>query len=53
MIVLLAVSFCLDYTFPQKFILIVFASLFIAFGEGNGNPLQHCCLENPMDGETW
>ena len=18
-------------------------------GEGNGNPLQHCCLENPMD----
>ena len=20
-------------------------------GEGNGNPLQHSCLENPMDGE--
>ena len=19
-------------------------------GEGNGNPLQHCCLENTMDG---
>ena len=19
-------------------------------GEGNGNPLQHTCLENPMDG---
>ena len=19
-------------------------------GEGNGNPLQHSCLENPMDG---
>ena len=19
-------------------------------GEGNGNPLQYCCLENPMDG---
>ena len=18
-------------------------------GKGNGNPLQHCCLENPMD----
>ena len=18
-------------------------------GEGNGNPLQHCCLENPID----
>ena len=22
-------------------------------GEGNGNPLQYCCLENPMDGGTW
>ena len=22
-------------------------------GEGNGNPLQHCCLENPMDGGAW
>ena len=20
------------------------------FGEGNGNPLQYSCLENPMDG---
>ena len=22
-------------------------------GEGNGNPLQYPCLENPMDRETW
>ena len=22
-------------------------------GEGNGNPLQYSCLENPMDGEDW
>ena len=22
-------------------------------GEGNGNPLQYCCLENPMDRELW
>ena len=21
-------------------------------GEGNGNPLQHFCLENPMDGRA-
>ena len=21
-------------------------------GEGNGNPLQYSCLENPMDGES-
>ena len=22
-------------------------------GEGNGNPLQYPCLENPMDGGSW
>ena len=22
-------------------------------GEGNGNPLQYTCLENPMDGGAW
>ena len=25
----------------------------ISPGEGNGNPLQYFCLENPMDGEAW
>ena len=24
-----------------------------SFGEGNGNPLQHSCLENPMDRGAW
>ena len=24
-----------------------------SFGEGNGNPLQYSCLENPMDVEAW
>ena len=23
------------------------------FGEGNGNPFQCSCLENPRDGEAW
>ena len=23
------------------------------FGEGNGNPLQDSCLENPMDTGAW
>ena len=23
------------------------------YGEGNGNPLQHSCLESPMDGGAW
>ena len=29
--------------------------LFVGFltGEGNGNPLQYSCLENPMDGGAW
>ena len=22
-------------------------------GEGNGNPLQYSCLENPIDGGDW
>ena len=22
-------------------------------GEGNGNPLQYSCQENPMDGGAW
>ena len=25
----------------------------ITMGEGNGNPLQSSCLENPMDGGAW
>ena len=29
-------------------------SSFIGYvGEGNGNPLQYSCLENPMDGGAW
>ena len=24
-----------------------------SLGEGNGNPLQYSCLENPTDGEAW
>ena len=24
-----------------------------SLGEGNGNPLQYACLENPMDGGAW
>ena len=25
----------------------------ISPGEGNGKPLQYCCLENPMDRGAW
>ena len=27
--------------------------LHMYLGEGNGTPLQHSCLENPMDGGAW
>ena len=27
--------------------------LALHIGEGNGNPLQCSCLENPRDGEAW
>ena len=27
--------------------------LMMTSGEGNGNPLQYSCLENPMDGGAW
>ena len=29
------------------------ALLILNSEEGNGNPLQYSCLENPMDGEAW
>ena len=31
---------------------IMFLSTF-SIGEGNGNPLQHSCLENPRDRGAW
>ena len=27
--------------------------LTVKAGEGNGDPLQYSCLENPMDGGAW
>ena len=28
-------------------------SMHACIGEGNGNPLQYSCLENPRDGRAW
>ena len=36
--------------FPQRRHLTLSAD---TFGEGNGNPLQYCCLENPRDRGAW
>ena len=31
----------------------MFQESYKQWGEGNGNPLQYSCLENPMDRGTW
>ena len=38
------------YQVTKKIFAFFLASL--KFREGNGNPLQYSCLENPMDGES-
>ena len=43
-----------QFWFPQSICLGVgLLGHMVVFGEGNGNPLQDSCLENPMDGGAW
>ena len=38
----------------SRFSLVIsFIHCSVCTGEGNGTPLQHSCLENPMDGGAW
>ena len=37
----------------QSLIVWYCTSLMLSSGEGNGTPLQHSCLENPLDGGAW
>ena len=32
---------------------VIKSGIILHIGEGNGNPLQSACLENPMDGGAW
>ena len=42
------------WTFVDKVMSLLFNMLSrLVIGEGNGNPLQYSCLENPMDGGAW
>ena len=42
------------WTFVHKVMSLLFNTLSrLVMGEGNGTPLQYCCLENPMDGGAW
>ena len=47
-----------DSTLKTKFLLLLIGAfgsddLERSVGEGNGNPLQYSCLENPMDRGDW
>ena len=45
---------CSENMLYMAFILFLIFSIFIpSSGEGNGNPLQDSCLENPVDGGAW
>ena len=37
----------------HQFMVFHFASMSLFIGEGNGNPLQYSCLENPVDRGAW
>ena len=37
----------------HKTVLYISVSFVVSYGEGNGNPLQCSCLENPRDGGAW
>jgi len=54
---LIGTFFCLanEFCFPTGGTQLQAALRFPHFhsGEGNGNPLQYSCLENPMDGGAW
>ena len=37
----------------QALCVCIYCKLLLIYGEGNGNPLQYSCLENPRDGGAW
>ena len=41
------------YQFAGSDLCLIFNYISLLIGEGNGNPLQYSCLENPMDGGAW
>ena len=50
------ICFNLNHTLRSGFIktwLAFCSSFYLTVGEGNGNPLQYSCLENPLDRGAW
>ena len=48
-----AVHLFFSTCFPILNSQLVSSTTILSIGEGNGNPLQHSCLENPMDRGAW
>ena len=48
-------SLLASFLHPQSFSLYLdfYFPALLSFGGGNGNPLQYCCLGNPMDRGAW
>ena len=42
-----------SWTLLSDFTSLISLTSYFITGEGNGNPLQYSCLENPMDGGAW
>ena len=47
------ISYLLRSWNPKWWYGLKITDLILIFGEGDGNPLQYSCLENPMDGGAW
>ena len=41
------------YIYKEIYIYIIYQVVTRKIEEGTGTPLQHSCLENPMDGGAW
>ena len=42
-----------EFVIWQKYISTYLINSILFYGEGNDNPLQYSCPENPMDGGAW
>ena len=52
----ITLQYCIGFTIHQhesSKLISIQELIYMYIGEGNGNPLQYSCLENPVDREIW